>query len=346
MRDVVEAVAAQADDTVEALRELVRTPSVTGGETAAQAVMQRLMRQIGLDVEVYAPTRTEVEDHPSFSDDGLPLGDRPVVVGRTGPSVPTVVLNGHVDVVPTGDARRWRDDPWSAKVRDGAVWGRGSCDMKGGLAAGWAALRAIAATGRPLPVGVTFVSVIGEETGGVGTLSSILRGHLGDAAIVLEPTRGEICPVGSGALSFELEVEGVAAHGAMRRHGVSAIDAARPVLDALRHLEDDRHARFSHPLYGADTPADRSASGTLTAGEWLSTSSNTSSPVGGTASCPASPSKTPGRCSSAPSRARLRRTDGWRRILPASAGWRGSSRPRRHRRRRRSWRRSPTRTAT
>jgi acetylornithine deacetylase len=268
MRDVVEAVAAQADDTVEALRELVRTPSVTGGETAAQAVM---LRQIGLDVEVYTPTRTEVQDHPSFSDDGLPLGDRPVVVGRTGPSVPTVVLNGHVDVVPTGDARRWRDDPWSAKVRDGAVWGRGSCDMKGGLAAGWAALRAIAATGRPLPVGVTFVSVIGEETGGVGTLSSILRGHLGDAAIVLEPTRGEICPVGSGALSFELEVEGVAAHGAMRRHGVSAIDAARPVLDALRHLEDDRHARFSHPLYGADTPAAPISIGTLTAGEWLST---------------------------------------------------------------------------
>lgn len=271
MRDVVETVAAQAGDTIEALRELVRTPSVTGDETAAQAVMERLMREVGLDVEVYAPTRADVVDHPSFSDDGLPLGDRTVVVGRTGPTGPRVVLNGHIDVVPTGDVRRWRDDPWSAAVRDGAVWGRGSCDMKGGLAAGLAALRAIAATGRPLQVGVTFVSVIGEETGGVGTLSSILRGHRGDAAIVLEPTRGEICPVGSGALSFELAIDGVAAHGAMRRHGVSAIDAARPVLDALRHLEDDRHARFSHPLYDANALAAPISVGTLTAGDWLST---------------------------------------------------------------------------
>lgn len=271
MRDVVETVAAQAGDTVEALRELVRTPSVTGDEAAAQAVMQRLMLESGLDVEVYAPTRAEVADHPSFSDDGLPLGERPMVVGRTGPPGPTVVLNGHIDVVPTGDPRRWRDDPWSAVVRDGAVWGRGSCDMKGGLAAGWAALRAIATTGRPLPVGVAFISVIGEETGGVGTLSSILRGHRGDAAIVLEPTRGEICPVGAGALSFEVEVDGMAAHGAMRRHGVSAIDAARPVLDALRRLERDRHARFSHPLYDEDALAAPISIGMLTAGDWLST---------------------------------------------------------------------------
>lgn len=271
MRDVVEAVAAQADDTVAALRELVRTPSVTGDETAAQAVMQRLMRQAGLDVEVYAPARDDVVDHPSFSDDGLPLGDRPVVVGRTGPPGATVVLNGHIDVVPPGDRLRWQDDPWSAVVRDGAVWGRGSCDMKGGLAAGLAALRAIAATGRPLPVGVMFVSVIGEETGGVGTLSSILRGHRGAAAIVLEPTRGEICPVGAGALSFELAVDGVAAHGAMRRHGVSAVDATLPVLDALRRLEDDRNARFSHPLYEADALAAPISIGTLAAGEWLST---------------------------------------------------------------------------
>lgn len=271
MRDVVEMVAAQADDTVEALRELVRTPSVTGDEAAAQEVMRGLMLESGLDVEVYAPTRADVVDHPSFSDDGLPLGNRAVVVGRTGPPGPTVVLNGHIDVVPVGDERRWRDDPWSAVVRDGAVWGRGSCDMKGGLAAGWAALRAIAATGRPLPIGVTFVSVIGEETGGVGTLSSILRGYRGDAAIVLEPTRGELGPVGSGALSFELEVDGLAAHGAMRRHGVSAIDAAHPVLDALRQLEHDRHARFSHPLYDAGALAAPISIGTLTAGDWLST---------------------------------------------------------------------------
>lgn len=263
---------AQARETVEALRTLVATPSITGAEHAAQAVMGQLLVEAGMAVDVFTPTREEVRAHPSFSDDGLPLGDRPVVVGHLGATTgPRVVLNGHIDVVPVGDERCWRDPPWSAAVRDGAVWGRGSCDMKGGLVAGWAALRAIAATGREPPVGITFVSVIGEETGGVGTLSTIVRGVRGDAAIVLEPTRGQICPVGAGALSFEIDVEGRAAHGAMRREGVSAVDKALVVFEALRRLEHDRNRGFTHPLFGADALPAPISVGTVSAGDWVST---------------------------------------------------------------------------
>lgn len=270
--DIQAAVAAQADDTVEALRTLVRTPSVTGDEHAAQAVMGGLLAAAGMDVEQFAPARDELAAHPSFSDDGLALGDRPVVVGRIGPAEgPRLVLNGHIDVVPTGDPAGWRDPPWSATVRDGAVWGRGACDMKGGLIAGWAAVRAAVAVAGVLPAGVTFVSVIGEETGGVGTLSTIARGLRGDAAIVLEPTRGEVCPVGAGALSFELEVTGRAAHGAMRREGVSAVDRAAVILDALQRLEDDRHRHFRHPLFGPDALPAPITVGTVAAGDWLST---------------------------------------------------------------------------
>jgi acetylornithine deacetylase len=266
------AVAAQSREAVEALRTLVRTPSVTGDENAAQECMRQLLVEAGMTVDVFTPTRDEVEGHPSFSDDGLPLGDRTVVVGHLGAtSGPQIVLNGHIDVVPVGDERRWRHPPWSGAVRDGAVWGRGSCDMKGGLVAAWAALRAVATTGRDLPVGVTFVSVIGEETGGVGTLSTLVRGLRGDAAIVLEPTRGEVCPVGAGALSFELDVEGRAAHGAMRREGVSAVDKATPVFDALHRLERERNRWPTHPLFGPDALPAPISVGTVSAGDWLST---------------------------------------------------------------------------
>ncbi|CAN5865106.1 ArgE/DapE family deacylase [soil metagenome] len=270
--EVLDTVDRQMDETVEALQELVRIPSVTGNENVAQAHMADLLGGAGLEVEVFTPTRAEVADHPSFSDDGLALGERPVVIGRARVATgPVVVLNGHIDVVPPGDEDRWHHPPWSGTVDDGAVWGRGSCDMKGGLIAGWAALRAIASVGCDLDVSIVFASVIGEETGGVGTLSSIQRGHVGDAAIVLEPTRGEICPIGAGALSFEVEIEGKAAHGAMRQHGVSAIDKFRVVLDALETLETDRNQRFDHPLFRSGDLTAPLSVGVLSAGDWIST---------------------------------------------------------------------------
>jgi acetylornithine deacetylase len=272
LRAALRTLEAQAAETVAALRDLIRIPSVTGDEARAQARVAGLFEQASLDVEVYCPTREELEGHPSFSDDGLPLGERPVAVGTAGPQDPVVVLNGHVDVVPVGDLAGWPYPPWDAEVHDGAVWGRGSCDMKGGLVAGWAALRAIADAGVDLPVGVSFASVIGEETGGVGTLSAVLRGHGGETAIVLEPTRCDICPVGAGALSFEIAVDGKAAHGALRTHGVSAVDEFLPVLEALRTLEVVRNGRFSHPLFAAEgTLAAPLSVGTVEAGNWPST---------------------------------------------------------------------------
>ncbi len=268
---VLDTIDAQMGETVEALRQLVRIPSVTGDENRAQLHMADLLRQAGLTVETFTPTHAEVAGHPSFSDDGLPLGERRVVVGRMGSGSPVVVLNGHIDVVPAGAEERWRHPPWSAEIEGGCVWGRGSCDMKGGLIAGWAALRAIATVGCGLDVSVLFASVIGEETGGVGTLSSVVRGHVGDAAIVLEPTRGEICPVGAGALSFELDVEGKAAHGAMRQHGVSAINKFTGLLAAIHELETKRNARMDHPLYRSGFLAAPISVGMVAAGDWIST---------------------------------------------------------------------------
>jgi acetylornithine deacetylase len=263
-----------SDDLVAWLRALVRIPSVTGEEQAAQGRMEELLRALDMKVDVFWPRRDELEGHPSFSDDGLPLGDRPVVVGtRKGarPGPPALILNGHMDVVPTGHRSLWPADPWDGRIEDGAVWGRGSCDMKAGLVAGLGALAALRDAGLEPPGDVLFQSVIGEETGGAGTLSCVLRGYRADAAVVLEPTRLSISPVGAGAAGFRLSVPGKAGHAALREEGVSAIEKFQILHAALGELERTRHHTFSHEAFAPGALVAPISVGRLSAGDWPST---------------------------------------------------------------------------
>jgi len=116
--------------------------------------------------------------------------------------------------------------------------------------------------------------VSGEESGGVGTLATIVRGYRADAAIILEPTRLRLCPVQAGALTFRLTVPGRSAHGALKRSGVSAIDNLRRLLDAVDALERERHARFTHPLYDDPLQIAPISVGVVRAGDWPSTVPN------------------------------------------------------------------------
>jgi acetylornithine deacetylase len=273
-RAVHEGIGLVRDEATDLVRQLVATPSITGDEAAAQAVVEEALVDLGLEVDRWCPTREELADHPSFSDDELPLGERPVVVGRLAGQAddqPPLVLNGHIDVVPVGDEARWPVSPWNDRLDGSVLRGRGTCDMKGGLVAGIAAVNALLRQGLQPPVPVLVHSVIGEETGGVGTLAAVLRGHTGSGAIVLEPTSLHRCPVGSGAASFRLHVPGRAAHGAMRREGVSAVEAFVPLLAAMSELERQRHAAFEHPAYGDEVLAAPVSVGRVTAGDWPST---------------------------------------------------------------------------
>jgi acetylornithine deacetylase len=259
---------------LELLREMVRTPSITGNETAAQLRLAGRLREHNLEVDSWCPTTAEVSHHLAFSDDGLPLGDRPVVVARwrgSDPSAPSLILNGHMDVVPTGDERAWTGGPFSGDIRDDRLWGRGACDMKGGLAAAVTAVAALQRCGLRLRGDVLIQSVIGEETGGVGTLAALLRGYRADAAIILEPTRMALCPIGAGALSFRLHIQGRAAHGAMRTEGVSAVTKFYRAAEALEQLEGRRHSGFHHPFFQSGELIAPISIGKIHAGDWPST---------------------------------------------------------------------------
>jgi len=271
---VIEAVDALRDELFQLARQLVRRPSVTGDETEAQQYIASYWHEIGLLVDSWIPHLDDVAAHPAYCDDGLRV-ERPVIVGQWGEGAPeepaALLLNGHIDVVPTGDPDRWRIDPFEGLIDQGVLHGRGSCDMKGGLAAATIAMQAVMSLGVTPRRPILLESVTGEETGGLGTLAAICRGYRADAAVIVEPTLLSLCPVQSGALTFRVQVPGHATHGALREAGVSAIEKFWYVFRALRDLENRRHDRFSHPLYDGATLAAPLCIGKLQAGNWPST---------------------------------------------------------------------------
>jgi acetylornithine deacetylase len=262
-------------------QSLVRIPSLPGEEQEAQLFIASKLEEVNLQVDILRSNRDELEDHPAFCDDGVSFADRINVIGRwcgasesVNGNARSLILNGHVDVVPVGNLDLWDDPPWSGKIEDGKLYGRGSCDMKSGIAAAIFAVKALQSVGFSPQKDVLIESVIGEESGGVGTLTSIVKGYRADAAIIKEPTRLMICPVQSGALTFRIKVPGQAAHASMKRSGVSAIEKFYPILDAFNELEQRRHQSFHHPLYEDPMGVAPIAFGTVRGGDWHSTVPN------------------------------------------------------------------------
>ncbi len=280
MTSLSDSVDAVIEETVEALRDdltlflqtLVRTPSISGAEQEAQHLLAEKYRSLGLETEIISSERAELERHPAFCDDGFPFVDRLNVVARwpgTGGGR-SLILNGHIDVVPPGDIDKWSLDPWGGEIRDGCIYGRGSCDMKAGLAAAAFAIQALRAMDVAPAGDVMLQSVIGEESGGVGSLTTIVRGYRADACIIMEPSTLDICTVQSGALTFRLTVHGRAAHAALKSRGTSAIDEFAPIALAMLRLNEERHRSRSHPLFLDPSNIAPISIGTVRAGDWHS----------------------------------------------------------------------------
>ena len=212
---VRECLASLRDELYELALDLVRTPSVTGDEDAAQETLAARFRDWGLDVDLW-PVEPSLTAHRAYCDDGLPV-ERQNLVARWGEPRETaaLILNGHIDVVPPGERERWDADPFDARIHQDVLHGRGSCDMKGGLAACCIAVRAAMKLGITPKRPILIQSVIGEETGGLGTLAAIERGYRADGAVIAEPTNLHMCPVQAGALSFKLHVRGKAARNCL-----------------------------------------------------------------------------------------------------------------------------------
>ena len=223
-------------------QELVRVRSVhepqTGSnELPAAELVAAEMRRLGWEplVEEAAPGRPNV-----------------IVTVEGGLPGPTLLFEGHTDVVTEGDRSRWTRDPFGGEIVEGRLYGRGSADMKGGVAAMIHATAAVAARG-PFPGRIRLAALADEEGMMLGVKHFVAGGHaVGvDAAIVCEPEEQEVCIAQKGALRFRVDARGKMAHGAMPHEGRNPISALTILAQRCREMEQElQQSPGPHPLLG------------------------------------------------------------------------------------------------
>ncbi|MCP1159203.1 peptidase [Bacillus infantis] len=254
------------------LQRLVQEPSTRGNEAGAQAVIIEKCREMGLELDIWEIGKDELPAHPLFCSDRRDFSGNPNAVGvwkGTGGGR-SIILNGHIDVVPEGSRDDWKYDPYGGHIKDGRLYGRGATDMKGGTVSLLLAVESLIASGKKLKGDVIFQSVIEEESGGAGTLAAVIRGYKADGAIIPEPTNMKLFPKQQGSMWFRITVKGRAAHGGTRYEGISAIEKAITVIASLQELEKKRNGRITDPLYkGIPIPIPINI-GKITSGEWPS----------------------------------------------------------------------------
>ena len=255
------------------LADLVRVPSVTGSDAESDllAALAERTARAGMDVDHWRLDVDGLAARPGFPGTEVPRRESWGLVASTGDDAgPTVVLQGHVDVVPPGDRRRWAGDPWTPRPSGPRLYARGACDMKAGVAANLAVAEAVLASGVRLPGRLALHLVGGEEDGGLGAFATLARGHRGDACVITEPTSGTLTTAAGGALTFRLVVPGEPAHGSTRWAGHSAVEHFAYVDAVLRDLEAERNAVVD-PLMAEYPVAHTLSIGTVVAGDWAST---------------------------------------------------------------------------
>lgn len=267
-----------ADRAIDDLVELVKIPSLDGtsAEVDAQRFMAELFAADGFDVRTWDVDVPATLADPQFPGQEVErsagLGVVATLHGSGGGK--TLLINGHTDVVPIGDPNQWSVDPFSGAIGDvdgePAVFGRGAADMKGGVIAGLAAMRAIKASGIELAGDIVMTPVFGEEDGGFGTFAAIRENITADYCIITEPTELDIIPANGGALTFRVSVPGLTAHASTRTRGVSAIEKYFVIHQALAEMEARRNA-IVDPVMHHWPLAYPLSIGTVESGDWAST---------------------------------------------------------------------------
>jgi acetylornithine deacetylase len=276
LTDLEARVVQAVDETwvVDRLATLVAVPSV-GGSTAECEVQHLLagwLDGLGCDVDTWQIDLAEAAAAADAPGQEVERTEAWGVVG-TLPAAesgsPALVLSGHTDVVPPGDLSLWDGDPFVPRLVGGDLHGRGACDMKAGVVSALAALAAVRTAGVRLVRPVALHGVVGEEDGGLGAWATLRRGHGGDVCVIPEPTARAVVTANAGALTFRLEVEGHAAHAAMRDRGVSAVEKFAIVLAGLQGFEAERQ-RDADPRFGDARYPYGLSIGRVAAGDWAS----------------------------------------------------------------------------
>ena len=244
------------DYLIDLTRRLVQIPTVNPKFEADPGLNREaeLQQMLKIEYEAVGLTTELTEVFPG----------RPNLTGTlAGRDDRSLILNGHIDVVPVGDRRLWSVDPFGGEVRDGRIYGRGALDMKNGVALNLAVVKAVQDLGLGLDGRLELHAVVDEEAGGFGSIDLVRRGRLAKAVIVTEPTWNSVQPAEGGLDWVRVTMKGRNAHSGWRYNeiypqrdtpdrlqpGVNAIEIAARFLLAVQAFERDCGTRRrAHPL--------------------------------------------------------------------------------------------------
>jgi len=226
---------ANKEGAIAFLQRMVSIPSVTGDEAAIQKFVSDHMKSIGLLVDTWETNWEKLKKHPGYRRVDRGYEGRPNIVGTlkgTGGGQ-SLLLNGHTDVIPVGKGEGWSDDPWSAKIKNSRIYGRGSCDMKSGVASHILAVEYLKKLDLTPKGDVMINVVVDEEVSGHGTLDTVIRGYHADAGISGETSDLAVQPACIGRIWFEIEIHGKPAGIQQRYLGVTPAPSPRTAFSGV-----------------------------------------------------------------------------------------------------------------
>ena len=267
-RRVCDELERRRDELVELAQTLVRLDTTAREpddpprqERALQDHLAERLAAAGADVDLWEPSVEETAGRPLVPP-GLGFEGRPQLVARFGGGGggKSLLFNGHIDAVPAEPIDRWTSDPFDAEIRDGKIYGRGACDMKGGVAAMTFAAAVLAETGVRLDGDLVVATNTDEESSGAGGSAIVQRGIAADAGIVTEPTGFDTWVSCRGSEYGTITVPGKTGHAEVFQPGwrdggaVNAIEKAQVVIAAAQGLRREwasrselEHPRLSRP---------------------------------------------------------------------------------------------------
>jgi acetylornithine deacetylase len=275
---VARVVGMQREWMLDLLERLVRAPTLLGHEEVGQAIIDEAMTGIGLGVGEVRMDPEAIARDPHGAPFGWDVdrkrnligswpgvgGGEPVERGRS------LILGGHIDVVPPAAADLWTTGPFEPRREGDWLYGRGAGDMKAGLVAMLGAIRALRELGAEPLAQVHLVSVVEEECTGNGALACVLDGLEANGCVLTEPHYDHITTAQVGVLWFDVEVAGRAAHAGHAELGANAIDGLSTVIASLRELEREMNESPPPPYQGFEHPIHLNV-GMVEGGDWPST---------------------------------------------------------------------------
>jgi acetylornithine deacetylase len=268
-RCILDAVDRSRERIAQTLQELIRFESIVmadptkagPGERDCQKYLERRLAATGFKTDLWEPDADSLlktyRGKPG-AQQGRNFGGRPNLAGTLSGSGggKSILLTGHIDVVPPGELAHWYHPPFAGIREDDSIHGRGAVDMKGGVASMLSAAEILRELDVPLSGDILFATVVDEEIGGMGTLALADRGYQADAGILTEPTANRISPLCRGILWGKILIDGIGGHAELKpRHWnaggpVDAIGLMRFILDGIDVLNDRWRTdpRKNHPL--------------------------------------------------------------------------------------------------